>query len=401
MTNVEQPTIKPQWDAAEAAGLSATWLGHVTFLIQMGNKRILTDPVFSDNISPFSWVPPKRYTPPACSIDDLPSIDIVCVSHSHYDHLDLPSIRALAKKSLQQSTPIKWVVPLKLGKLLVDHCGVPAERVVQLDWWTATSLSGECDQVALPNGWDAYNTQCTLPRSGQEGAPSHAELQQRAHTDTPSTELPPCMVCLPAQHNSARTAFDKNETLWCGFAFISPQGRVLFTGDTGYRAAPKGVQADTPEEDALPCNPTFVQIGDRLGPFDIGLLPIGAYSPRVFMSNVHASPEDAVEIHLDTRCRRSVGMHWASMPLTDEPTTDPPKRVLSALQRRGLPEDVFVALQAGGVFTAEGPLSQSHLWNAPAGDADAASQQQADVQDTDGKAVAAAAAASASGGSSA
>ena len=361
--------MTPDWAAAETAGLSATWIGHVTFLLQMGDVRILTDPVFSDSISPMSWAGPSRYTPPACSIDDLPSLDIVCISHSHYDHLDLPSIRKLVKKSEQQATPIKWVVPLKLGNLLVDHCGVPQERVVQLDWWAATTLSGECTQAQLPDGWDTYATECTLPRSGKQGAPSHVQLQASAETDPPSNpDLPPCIVCIPAQHNSARTAFDKNETLWGGFAFISPQGRILFTGDTGYRAAHKGVLADTPGEDALPCNPTFVQVGDRLGPFDIGLLPIGAYSPRVFMSNVHASPEDAVEIHLDTRCKRSVGMHWASMPLTDEQTTDPPKRLLSALQRRGLPEDIFTALQAGGVFTAQGPLCPAHLWDG-AGDA--------------------------------
>jgi L-ascorbate metabolism protein UlaG (beta-lactamase superfamily) len=361
---IRQPTMSPQWVTAEAERVSATWIGHVTFLIQLGDVRILTDPVFSDNISPHSWLPPKRFTPPACAIDDLPSVDIVCVSHSHYDHLDLPSIRALVLKSDKQATPIKWVVPLKLGRLLTDHCDVPPERVVQLDWWTATSLSGTCDQVSLPASWDTYATECTLPRSGIAGAPTHAQLQEQAEAAVPAhADLPPCIVAVPAQHNSARTAFDRNETLWSGFAFIAPEGRILFTGDTGYRAVSKGVLADSPEEDAALCNPTFVQVGDRLGPFDIGLMPIGAYSPRVFMSNVHASPEDAVEMHLDARCKRSVGMHWASMPLTDEPTEDPPRRLASALTRRGLEQGIFTALQAGGTMTKLGPLSAAHFWN--------------------------------------
>ena len=111
-------------------------------------------------------------------------------------------------------------------------------------------------------------------------------------------------------------------------------------------------------------------MGDRLGPFDIGLLPIGAYSPRSFMSSIHVSPEDAVEIHIDTRCRRSVGMHWGTMPLTDEPSTEPPARLASALQRRGLAQDVFTKLKLGGTLGRLGPLYPSHLWSIAATKAD-------------------------------
>jgi hypothetical protein len=114
-----------------------------------------------------------------------------------------------------------------------------------------------------------------------------------------------------------------------------------------------------------------------LGPFDLALLPIGAYSPRAFMSAFHASPEDAVAMHGDLRARRSVGMHWGAFPLTDEPVEEPPVRLAAAAAAAGLPPGEFVAVWPGGTVAADardaagrlvapgGPLAPSHAVAGP------------------------------------
>lgn len=358
-----QPSTPPQWEAAAAAPCSATWLGHVGFVVQLGDVRVLLDPVFCSHASPIQGLGPGRFTPPPCAVEELPSVDVIILSHNHYDHADVGSLRKLAARAAREDRPTKWVVPLGLSQWLTGTCGVPPSAVQELDWWQGTPLSAECGTVCLPEEWSSYSTRVALPRAQEESKP-HAQLQAEAEAASPAP-LPPCIVALPAQHNSARTPFDRNVSLWAGFALVAPEGRVLFTGDTGYRAVPPGTAPHSAEEDAAPVNPTFTEVGDRLGPFDLGLLPIGAYSPRRFMCNVHASPEDAVEMHVDTRCRRSVGMHWGTFPLTDEPAWEPPVRLAAATAARGLPADAFVALQQGGTLTPDGPLTPEQLWTRP------------------------------------
>lgn len=222
--------MKPAFREAAALGFSATWMGHASWLLQIGFTRILLDPVFSHSIAPCECLGVNRYTEPPCSIEELPAVDIVCISHAHYDHCDASSIHKLHLKSKQEGRKIKWVVPLRLGSLLTGTCGIPKSQVVEMDWWQATSLDSQTTPVDLPEGWKRYQTEHTLPRSQLEGAPSYQQLQRAAQSDPPSNpEIPPCIVCIPAQHNAARTAFDRNLTLWAGYAIIAPQGRLLFT----------------------------------------------------------------------------------------------------------------------------------------------------------------------------
>ena len=106
--------------------------------------------------------------------------------------------------------------------------------------------------------------------------------------------------------------------------------KTWFAGDTGY-------------------NPVqFKEIGDRSGPFDLAMIPIGAYEPRWFMKDFHVNPEEAVLIHQDVRSKYSVGMHWGTFPLTAEPVTQPPVNLRSALKKHKLSEEEFVALPLGG-----------------------------------------------------
>ena len=166
-------------DRIPKGSISVTPVGHATFLVQMDDLNILIDPIWSDRCSPVSWAGPKRYREPGIRFDDLPPIDVVLVSHNHYDHLDLPTLARLAEKG-----PPRAIVPL--GNLnLVRGAGIPA--VDELDWWQSVRVSPDVT-----------------------------------------------ITLVPAQHFSGRTLWDRNQTLWGGFVVSGRGGNVFYSGDTGY-----------------------------------------------------------------------------------------------------------------------------------------------------------------------
>lgn len=179
---VERPDI--DWLKQNRSEATATWIGHATVLLQVGGLNILTDPMFSERASPLSWIGPKRKTPPAMRIEELPRIDAVIVSHNHYDHLDLPTLRALDK---QAGGPPLFLMPLGVGDWLKRQ-GIA--NVQQLDWWQSHPVGS-----------------------------SHLHF-------------------VPVQHWSARGLFDRFETLWGGWVIESQADgkpfKAFFTGDTGY-----------------------------------------------------------------------------------------------------------------------------------------------------------------------
>lgn len=290
--------------AAPASPLQCRWVGHVTFLLQLGGLNVLTDPMFSTHASPVQGLGPARYTPvpPTCTLAALPPIDLVLLSHSHYDHLDRGSVRELLAR---WGSAVTWVVPLGLEAEL-EGMGVARGDIRVLDWWGST-------RVAARGGGEATVT------------------------------------CVPAQHQSARSAFDRNTSLWAGFVLQAGGRSVYFSGDTGYRStSPSGQRGP-------PC-PAFKEIGARFGGVDLALLPIGAYSPESFMSSFHANPEDAVEMYLDVRARAAIGMHWGTFLLTDEPVEEPPQRLAAAAAARGLGARDFVAVRHGEMWREGGEL---------------------------------------------
>lgn len=159
--------------------LAITYVNHSTFLIQTAGLNILTDPVWSDRVSPFSFAGPKRMRPPGLKYQDLPEIDVVLISHNHYDHLDLSTLKKLNK----QFSPT-FVVPLGVDRLLQKN-GI--KNTVTLDWW----------QEHVMNGKLSFHS-------------------------------------VPAQHFSARGLFDRDKTLWAGYVLETEFGAVYFAGDTGY-----------------------------------------------------------------------------------------------------------------------------------------------------------------------
>jgi N-acyl-phosphatidylethanolamine-hydrolysing phospholipase D len=181
LPKVDFKVLKPDVAMLKAnrTASTLTWIGHSTFLIQIGGLNVITDPVFSERASPFSAAGPKRMAPPAISYQDLPPLDIALVSHNHYDHLDEKAVRRLAK----DHPGLTFVVALGLARWFRRR-GI--NNVIELDWWQDTHVAA-------------------------------ARIS-----------------AVPVQHFSGRGALDRNATLWCGFIAEIAGRKIFFAGDTGY-----------------------------------------------------------------------------------------------------------------------------------------------------------------------
>jgi N-acyl-phosphatidylethanolamine-hydrolysing phospholipase D len=279
--NYNFPMATPEiaWLQANQSVTSVTWISHATALLQINGMNVITDPIFSERASPFSFIGPKRKVPLNITPEQLPHIDVVVISHNHYDHLDQASVEKL---NSQAGGPPLFLVPLGVKEWMA---GVGITNVREMDWWDKTS-AGKLD-----------------------------------------------ISFVPAQHWSARSLTDRSETLWGGWVIKTAEGAphpfsVFFAGDTGY-------------------SKDFQDIGRKFGSFDFALIPIGAYAPRWFMHGQHVDPEQAVQIHKDVHAKRSIGIHWGTFELADEPLDEPPQLLAEAVKKAGLPAQEFTVLKHG------------------------------------------------------
>ena len=252
--------------------VTVTWVGHSTLLIQLDGVNILTDPHWSDRASPVSFAGPRRVSAPGLRFEDLPPIHVVVISHDHYDHLDEATVRRLAAEHRP-----RFLVPLGLKQWFAD---VGVTDVGELDWW------------------------------------GKRELRELTFT------------CVPAQHFSGRTLWDRNRRLWSGWVVAGRAKRLYFAGDTAYFDGLK-------------------EIGARLGPFDLVALPIGAYVPAVIMKASHTTPEEALRAFADVRGQRLVPIHWGTFDLAEEPLEEPPQRLIAEARRLRLDLDRVWVLKHG------------------------------------------------------
>lgn len=253
----------------------ALWIGHSTFMIQVHGLTFLTDPIFSQFCSPIHCQVFKRRHEPALTIDELPPIDCVLISHNHYDHLDEKSVIQIHR----QKRDIVWIVPKGL-KRWFEKRGI--DSVFELDWGQAHQLNHQCQITAVP-----------------------------------------------AQHFSGRHLWDKNRTLWCGYVVECKDKTFYFVGDTGYNAI------------------DFKEIGKKWLSIDLSMIPIGVYVPQKFMQPVHINPYEAVKIHCDTNSRLSLGMHWKTFRLSEEPIDLPPYDLYLAMKEKGLAYETFLPVEPG------------------------------------------------------
>lgn len=253
-------------------GRSLTWLGHSSFLIRLAGRTLLLDPFLSTYASPVSGVGPRRYVAPPLRADQLPQVDVLVVSHNHYDHLDEAVVESLPGK-----TRTTVIAPLGLGGFFRDR-GYTDIR--ELDWNGSTAVGD-------------------LTITG-----------------------------LPAIHFSRRGLGDGNTTLWSGWSLAGEGLKIYYSGDTAY-------------------GPVFRDIGRDHGPFDLGLVTIGAYHPREMFGASHASPEEAAQMCLDLGIRRAVGMHWGVIRLTGEPPYEPGPRFTEAARKAGLPKEAVWRMAIG------------------------------------------------------
>ena len=303
-----------------------TWIGHASTLIQIPGLNVLTDPVWSDRCSPFRSLGPKRFVPPPLALDALPPIHVVLLSHDHYDHLDQPTVRALHERFGDSLT---WLTPLRYREWL-GALGIT--NVVERDWWEGAELpGGRFRAVAVPaRHWTRRKPMGTNQRlwcgwvivptgGGEDGGADGASRfdPPGAALDPPGAALDPPGAALdpPA---AAQTHV--------------PEGsgpRVWFAGDSGY------------------C-PAFSEIGERFGPFDASLVPIGAYEPRWFMGPAHMNPEEAVQAYREAGGKGAfVPIHWGTFRLTFEPPLEPPVRARAAWAQAGLPDADLRLLRHG------------------------------------------------------
>ena len=268
------PVREPRFGLAQSPGdLAVTWIGHSSAVVEFEGLTVLTDPVWSDYPSPVPIPSLRRWVRPPVPLERLPAIDVVLISHNHYDHLDAPTVRALARLH----PAAEWITPLGVG-LLLRRLG--AMRVRELDWWDEVEAGGAA------------------------------------------------IGCTPAQHFSSRGVHDRNRTLWSGFSVRAGGRAAYFAGDTGL-------------------HPEFAAIGNRFGPFDVSLLPVGAYEPRWFMRPVHMNPEDALLAFEAVGGGTMIPIHWGTFKLTDEPMDEPPRRTRKLWAESGRAADGLWLLDHG------------------------------------------------------
>ncbi|GAB3897499.1 MBL fold metallo-hydrolase [Spirosoma agri] len=270
----DDPPGPPPPDRVNGRTVRVTFINHSTVLLQFDGINVLTDPVYYERVSPFQFVGPKRNNPPGIRFDDLPKIDVLLLSHNHWDHLDIGTVRKLCDRDHPQ-------VYCPLGvKAFLDEEGCGA--VQEMDWLQSV----------------VYNDSTTIH-------------------------------CVPAQHFSGRGFFDRNATLWAGYVIDSKvAGKLYFAGDSGY-----GNHVNA--------------IGNQFGPLRLALIPIGAYKPPAFMSPIHCSPAEAVQIHMDSQSEQSVAIHFGTFPLADDGANEPVDDLAKALAAKRIPAERFQALKAG------------------------------------------------------
>lgn len=282
---------------------SLTWIGHSTFLIQLAGLNIVTDPVWTNQLAM-----QKRLTPPGIPIADMPPTDIVLISHSHYDHLHIGSLKQLtSSKTL--------IVPVGLASKM-QRKGFSS--VIELNWWESATIGGVK------------------------------------------------FTFVPSQHWTRRTLTDTNSSHWGGY-IIERVDEKKGQSDAGGQAMEGQLHANESfhSRPVVHASPTiyfagdsgyfdgFKTIGERFD-IDVALMPIGAYEPEWFMGTQHVTPEEALQAYMDIGAQWFVPMHYGSFRLADDTPREALDRLYAQQKKLGLGESQLVVLPHGETWRLNG-----------------------------------------------
>ena len=285
----ESVPVTPSKPAARVEGerMVVTWIGHATVLVQTGGLNILTDPIWSERTGPFGRGP-KRVASPGVQFEDLPKIDLVLLSHNHYDHLDLPTLKRLWTRD-------RPTIVTSLGNdAILRSVGIPGRN--------ATTDCGHCPGVEALDWGD------------------HTFVTTPFNTWGPGNMEPPgkfAMVHVTRNHHwGSRWFTDRNRALWSSFTVTLPGGNLYFAGDTGLG------DGKWPAEAAA------------LGPVRLAIIPIGAFRfvPGQMTTGSHIGPADAVRVFSGLGAATALPIHWGTFRLSYEGHDTPP-RMLDLLMR--------------------------------------------------------------------
>lgn len=256
--NAPIPVVNTDLRALDRQKDIVVWLGHSSWFVQLGGRRFLIDPVFSDHAAPFSFMNQAFDGTNIYSAEDMPEIDCLLISHDHWDHLDYPTVTALESK-------VKLVIcPLGVGADF-EYWGYPKEKIREGDWNGRINLDGDVT-----------------------------------------------VHVLPARHYSVRL-LAKNKTLWAGFALVSPDRAIFYSGDSGY-------------------GPHFAEIGELFNGFDLALIDCGQYDSR--WAYIHMTPEEARQAARDIGARALQPAHVGRFAIANHPWDEPFERLAAACQDR-------------------------------------------------------------------
>ncbi|GAA6030718.1 hypothetical protein JCM8097_006287 [Rhodosporidiobolus ruineniae] len=305
--------------------------------------HLLFDPIFSPRAGPTSWLGPKRAKDPPCEVEDLPGVDLVFISHNHYDHLDRETI----ERVLKTWPKARYFVPLG-NKPWFTSLGISSHRVFELDWWdevdlTHTSGRGIFDQratlwtgwlverlVPLPADFDPPSSRTKRSHSSDSSAISSAPSGASSEPGSPTSYLDwarrplrrggegedePLLPTLVAADEGAGPPAPQSSSWRSGARRWVRKGAVFHAGDTGYR----------PLASSPAVNPAFAALGAHYGPLDLSFVPIWRGGTLGFLSGLglrlchenlpsatHGSPGDGIDIHLAVRSRNTVAVHFGT-----------------------------------------------------------------------------------------
>lgn len=251
------------------------WYGHSVLLMRINNKTVLIDPMLGPNASPIGPFSTKRFSDNTLDlIDQFPPIDLLLLTHDHYDHLDLASFEKLMPKVKQ------YFVAMGTARHLT-HWGIHPNLIKEFDWWDHQSFEG---------------------------------------IDITFT---------PSRHFSGRGLTDRAQSLWGGWVFATENEKIYFSGDGGYGTH-------------------FKEIGEKLGPFDFGIMECGQYNEN--WHQIHMYPEESVQAGDDTKSEKIMPVHWCGFSLAQHSWTEPVERFTKEAKKQNIP---FLTPELGEIFSYE------------------------------------------------